>query len=107
MSKTLLRLQDSIFDLDDVTEIEDDSLFKFESNQSGTYEQDLKNLQMQISIELNLNLAVIERYSYSVLDIFSDVGGIQSIFFSAFAWFVSLCNYMHFDTYIASRLFKI
>lgn len=63
-------------DLDEITENEHSSLFKLEYKNSKTYEQANENLQMEIIIELNRDLQVIERTSYNIFDILSDVGGI-------------------------------
>lgn len=48
-----------------------------------------------------------KRQGYNVLDLFSDIGGIQSLLYSAFAFFVSVWNYKMFDNYMASHLYKL
>lgn len=42
-----------------------------------------------------------------MLEILSDIGGFYSIFIAIFSSLLALFNYNHFDTYMASRLFKI
>ena len=62
---------------------------------------------MNINIEMSLDKLDIERENYSFLDVLSDAGGIQTIFISFFSGILALINYKNFDTFMASRLFKI
>ena len=55
---------------------------------------------------MNLDLKVIQRTGYTVLDILSDVGGIQSILFSGMSLLLSIWNYNYLDSYLISQLFK-
>ena len=86
--------------------IEDDALFKLEILPTRPYTKDF-NAMIDITIEMNRDLAVIQRNGYTLLDLLSDTGGVQSILLSGFAVLISLLNYKHFDTYIASQLFKL
>ena len=49
----------------------------------------------------------IKRQGYYILDYFSDIGGIQSLLFSASAVLVSIWNSNYFDNYMVSRLYKL
>ena len=49
----------------------------------------------------------LERRAYTFLDVLSDCGGIQAVLISLLSGFLSVINYSHFDSYMASRLFKI
>ena len=62
---------------------------------------------MDVTIEMNLDLGVIQRTSYNVLDVLSDIGGIQSIIITSFSFFIGILNYKHFDSYMASKLYKL
>ena len=62
---------------------------------------------MEIVVEVNRSLGFVERETYNLLDFFSDVGGTQTVLFSLSMIYLSLVNYEHFDSYIASKLFKI
>ena len=62
---------------------------------------------MDFVVELNRDLIFIQRTGYTLLELLSDVGGVQSILMTMIAYIVGLCNYKHFDTYMASQLFKI
>lgn len=72
MSKTQLYLQDELIDLDEITEHEDASVFKFERLPTLSYEVDYFT-QMNIRIEMNLDQKVIARQGYTVLDYISDI----------------------------------
>ena len=62
---------------------------------------------MNINVEMNMNLEIFEREGYTILDVLSDVGGFQGLLLSFFAIIISIANYEHFQSYLASRLFKI
>ena len=47
------------------------------------------------------------RNSYTVLDVLSDTGGMQSIIGSAISIWIGIWNYNHFENFMASKLYKI
>ena len=47
------------------------------------------------------------RNGYTILDLLSDMGGMYSILVAFFAALLALFNYNNFDTFMASRLFKL
>lgn len=106
VSKTQLFLQDYDIDLDDLTEIYDSSVFEIEPLPVRSYEKDYI-VQMDISIEMNLDLQTLARTGYTVLDVLSDVGGIQSLLMSALGLLLGVLNYNNFDNYMASRLYMV
>ena len=55
---------------------------------------------MQIAVEMNLDHATLARTSYTILDVLSDVGGIQSIVMSAMGLVIAIWNYNHFENYM-------
>lgn len=59
-----------------------------------------------MTLELSLDLLVVERNSYTLLDLLSDVGGIASILTSAITLFLSITNYRYFDSYMVSHLYQ-
>ena len=103
---THLELQDKDLNLDALTVIEDETVFKVEAMAVRTYEKDV-NVQMDISVEVNLDLEVLSRSGYTFIDVLSDIGGIQGLLITTIAIFLSFLNYKHFDTYMASQLFKL
>ena len=59
------------------------------------------------TLEMNLGVHQISREGYHALDLLSDVGGIWAILTGAFSVVLAKLNFNHFDTFMASRLFKI
>ena len=57
--------------------------------------------------EVNLDKHVILREHYNILDLLGEVGGVQTILISFFQFILYLINYHHFDTFMASKLYKI
>ena len=55
---------------------------------------------------MDLNQVVIARNGYTVLDFFSDIGGIQSILISAAAIMVYVWTYNSLDDYMVTKLYK-
>ena len=49
----------------------------------------------------------MERDGYTFLDVLSDVGGVSSAIIFVLSSIVSLLNYNHLDSYLASHLYKI
>lgn len=60
--------------MDEITELMDSSIFSLEAMPVRPYEKD-RNVVMEISIERNLDLRVIAREGYTILDFLSDLGG--------------------------------
>ena len=52
-----------------------------------------QNVLQNISIEMNLDLKYLSRDGYTVLDLLSDIGGIQGLLFSFAVIFVGFINY--------------
>ena len=57
-------------------------------------------------IQLSMDVTLIERNGYTLLDVLSDVGGLQSILISAISLLLSFLNYNQLDNYLVSKLFK-
>ena len=47
------------------------------------------------------------RNGYTTLDLLSDMGGMYSILALIFGTLLAFFNYNHFDTFMASKLFKL
>ena len=62
---------------------------------------------MDVTFEHNLNLVVVARDGYTVLDWISDIGGIQGILISFIALIIGYWNYNHFDNYMVFGLYRI
>ena len=55
---------------------------------------------------MNMHLTVVERTGYTLLDVLSDVGGLQGILISGLALFLSIVNHSNLETYLVSKTFK-
>ena len=60
-----------------------------------------------IDIENNLDITVLERNVYTILDVLSQVGGLASALVSLVVGIIGLMNYNHLESYMASKVFKI
>ena len=90
----------------DLTAVEDNSIFSLKLQPYRSYEYDYIT-QFDLTLEVGLDLMMIERKNYTLLDVLSDVGGVYNFFFASFSVLIGICNYNSFDNYMASRLFKI
>ena len=70
------------------------------------YEKDYST-QMDITLEMNLDQESLLRNGYTLLDVMSDVGGMQSILVSGLSLMVGLFNYKNFDNYLVTRLYRV
>lgn len=71
-----------------------------------SYEKD-DNVQMDITIEMNLDYVTQIRTRYTILDVLADVGGMQSLLMSIFGFLLAICNYGNFDNNLAANMFKV
>ena len=62
---------------------------------------------MSLSFETSLDQTVIQRVGYTLLDLLSDIGGIQSILVSGIAILLSIWNYNNFDNHFLTNFFKL
>ena len=53
-----------------------------------------------------MDLTVIERHGYTILDIFSDLGGLLGFLIKAISIFLSIWNYNYLDSILVSKLYK-
>ena len=99
-------MQDELIDLDDVTKLENSDVFLL-TPLSTRVEESYPELLMGLSFESNLDLTVIERTGYTILDVLSDIGGILSVLISGAAIPLSLWNHNNFDYALVTRFFKL
>ena len=105
LTYTNLELQDHIVDFDTWTVLEDSSPFDFEK-QIPRADERSSNLIIQISYEVNFDAIIISRSGYTLLDVLSGVGGIQSVIYSVFSLILSYFNFNNFSSHLASRFYK-
>ena len=92
--------------MDDLTEIEDFTIFDLEPLPMRSYEKDYDTV-MEISIERDLDLYVISREGYTLLDFFSDLGGMQGLLLTFFGLILNIWNYNYLEDFMVTRLFRL
>ena len=105
VSMSQIFLQDLLINLDDITELEDGTIFGIETLPVRSQEKDY-NIAMEISFERSLDLKVIMREGYTILDYLSDIGGMQGVFQSTLIMLLSISNYKYIDSFLVSQLFN-
>ena len=103
---TELELQDEFVNMDQLTMVEDASVFRLELMPFTSYEKDY-DVQVDVTVERNLSLQIIQREGYNAFDLLSDIGGLQQIIFSIITIFIAFWNFNNFDDYMVTRLFKL
>ena len=63
------------------------------------------NVHVSVTYELDLDLTVIDRQAYSVLDWLGDIGGLTEAIFFISGTFLILFNYRKFESMMVSYLF--
>ena len=61
---------------------------------------------MDITIERSLDIQLVERIGYTVLDAVSDIGGIQGIMLSLTWGVLSFLNYRNIENFMVSKLYR-
>ena len=57
---------------------------------------------MGFSFEFDMDLEVVERIHYTILDMLSDLGGIEALLFSTFGIILGFWNHNNFDNHLLS-----
>ena len=55
---------------------------------------------------MDMDLTVIERTGYTILDILSDVGGLQGILISGISLLLGVLNHNFLDNYLVTKLYR-
>ena len=55
---------------------------------------------------MSMDQTLIERSGYTVLDVLSDMGGLQGILVSGMSLILSILNHKFLDNYLISKLFQ-
>ena len=102
-----LELKDNLsIDLNYLTKIDVQGLFKLEPMQGRSYEKD-DNVWVSVTIERSLTMVAFERTVYTTFDFLSDVGGLAGILVAGLMLFVKAWNHNSFDNFMVSNLFKM
>ena len=103
---TELLLQDELVNLDDLTELKDQTVFRLKQLPTKSFEKNY-DVQMDITIEMNLNQLVVARDGYTALDLLSDIGGMESMLITGFLYLLSIWNYHYLENYLVARLYRV
>ena len=106
VQRSELELQDLLFDLDELTMLQDQSVFSVGKVYNRPYEKD-PDLMTSIVIETNLDQLFIQREGYTILDLLSDVGGLSGIGIWILDILTKILNYDYMNSYMTSKLFKL
>ena len=94
-----------MINLDEVTELNDSSIFRLDKGATLlSYSE--KELLLGFSIQMNLDQILIGRTGYTILDVLSDVGGMQGILISGISLLLRILNGNFLDSYLVSKLFN-
>ena len=70
-------------------------------------ENRIPGLVTLMSFEMDLNKYIIQRTSYNILDMFSNIGGITVLFLRYFTVFVAVFNFKNMENSLVSQLYKL
>ena len=103
---TRIILQDELINLNQLTEKASSSPFTLEMLPKQPYEKD-REVQQDVTLEMNLNQRLIYREGYTALDYISDIGGMQGMLISLMAFILGILNFNYFDNHIVEKMFKV
>ena len=107
VQRTHLELQDhQHVMLGEFTQIQMEDLFRIEKKEPLPYEFN-DGIWISVTIEMSLDLFKYDRQMYTTFDMLSDIGGLSGILITISSLFLKIWNCHVFDSYMASRLFKI
>ena len=105
VARTLLNLQDKFINLDEITELEDSGMFNLKQAPSKPFE--FNEIDMQaVSFQINLDMTIIDREIISVLDVLSDIGGLDGTLVLIVGLLLSILNYNAIGNYMVANLYK-
>ena len=106
IQRTEVLLQDKLLNLDEITLMQDSTVFKMVVGESRP-ENRIPGLVTLLSFEMDLNKYIISRTSYNILDMFSNIGGITVLFLRYFTVFVAVFNFKNMENNLVSQLYKL
>ena len=92
--------------LGEFTQIQMEDLFRIEKKEPLPYEFN-DGIWISVTIEMSLDLFKYDRQMYTTFDMLSDIGGLSGILITISSLLLKIWNCHQFDSYMASRLFKI
>jgi len=105
VTRSLLSLKDLFFDLEDITTFESSGLFRLVQSPNKPFEYNEEDIQ-SISVQLSIDLAMIEREIITTLDVLSDIGGLESTLVLLFGAILSVINHNALRNYMIAHLYQ-
>ena len=102
--QTELVLQDQLFNFADYTREKDYSVFALKPLPTQSYEKH-DGVQTEISFRRNLDLRIVTRSGYTLLDLIANVGGLRTILAFVIGQFINYWCFNSPQNYMVSRLF--
>ena len=100
-------MQDLLVNLDDITKLENSNVLSLSALTKRPIDYALPGEVAQLSFRMSLDQTVVTRNGYTVLDVLSDMGGFQRVLYSFFSLIAYILNMSNFDSYLASKLYKL
>ena len=97
-------MQDQLFNFADLTKETDQTVFRIDPLPSASYEKH-DGTQFDVTFERSLDLQLIKRSGYTLLDLISNVGGLRTIMSFAITFAMSYWNFNTGANYMVSKLF--
>ena len=91
-----INLQDYFVNFDSLTELENDRVFGLQELPLRPAEWD-ENVIINIQFEVSLDLMIVIRDGYTVIDILSDLGGINAVFMVVFPMIIQVIQSHRLD----------
>ena len=86
--------------------LEYESLFRYDEVAPRVFERNPEAI-IQVSFEISMDLERIRRSGYTVLDMFSELGGLSTVIYGAFRLLVYSLNFNNFASHLASNFYEL
>ena len=106
LAQSKLTLEEELIDLDQFTEYQISNIFEWKP-QFSRAEERKPGIIIALSFEIDLDQTDIKRIEYTILDLLSDIGGIQSNLIFLFSIMLSIWNHNNFDNHLLINFFKL
>ena len=103
---TELNLQDILWQWFGWTREEHEDMFIIKEMKKRPYEY-VNRVHIQLAYELNLDLTVIDRQVYSILDWLGDIGGLGEALFFIGGGILGILRYGQLDQMLVSALYQV
>ena len=84
-----------------------ENMFRLEKSNTRSYENSDRTIWVSVAVEMSLSINKVSRSVYTMFDMLSDIGGLLGILVSVFAIMAGIWNYLAYDNFLVSRLFRV